>query len=119
MKALACALLALTLTACSGLPKLSLTPVQAEVGIGNETEHSEDNMVKTEINTGQEKHTEITANTVEQVENYITEAPIWLVMAFAFALALAVPSPLAYLTHRRVRKERDKYLNYILEANNG
>ncbi len=104
----------MVLTGCSGLPKLSLTPIQAEVGVGNETEHSEDNMAKVEVNTGQEKHTEITANTVEQVENHITESPIWLVVAFALALSLAIPSPLAYFTHRRVRKERDTYLKQLL-----
>ena len=77
-----CLLLTLVL-AIGGCSGLDLTPVSAEVGVGNDVEQSEKNMLKTEIQTGDNNRTEYIADTVLQKEINVEEYPLWLVIAFA------------------------------------
>lgn len=112
MKAILMALALVTLSACTGLPKLSVTPVDAELTVGgeHETEHAEDNMVKTDFSESSDTRNEIVASTVSQIENNIQEYPRWLILAFAMAVGLAVPSPLAAWSSWRQRRMLEKQI---------
>ena len=114
MKAL---LLALLLTGCAGLPKLSVTPVSVDSKIGgqHETAVAEDNMVK--VQTGDSSTTKYTAESVEQVYNDIENSPMWLVLAFAFAMGIAIPSPTSSYSNWARRRELKKQINQLLERN--
>ena len=102
--------LTFSLTSCSGF---DVTPVSAEVGVGNETENAERNMLKTEVNTGEENHTEYFADTVNQAEHYITEYPMWLVVAFA----LVMPAPWHVLSSWLLRRRYEKLLLKYVDQN--
>ena len=106
------------LCSCSGpLPKLSVTPVDAELTVGgtHDTQHAEDSMMK--VQTGDTSTSEYVAGTVEQVYNDIEEYPLWLVIAFA----LSVPSPIHaipnWFRNRRLRRQLDA-LTKAVEENN-
>jgi hypothetical protein len=101
-------------TSCSGvLPKLSLTPVSVDSQMGGvrETALEEDNMVK--VQTGDTTTAKYEADTVEQVYNDIQEYPMWLVLAFAFAVGMAVPSPIAAYGSWRQRKIMQKQIEFL------
>ena len=104
------------LTACSGLPKLSLTPVDADLTIGGEhkTGTSEESMLK--VQTGDSSQTEYVADMVEQTYNDIQEYPPWLILAFAVAVGLAVPSPLSVLSGWRTRRMYEKQISILTQA---
>ena len=101
-------------TSCSGvLPKLSLTPISVDSQMGGvrETALEEDNMVK--VQTGDTTTAKYEADTVEQVYNDIQEYPMWLVLAFAFAVGMAVPSPIAAYGSWRQRKIMQKQIEFL------
>ena len=101
-------------TSCSGvLPKLSLTPISVDSQMGGvrETALEEDNMVK--VQTGDTTTSKYEADTVEQVYNDIQEYPMWLVLAFAFAVGMAVPSPIAAYGSWRQRKIMQKQIEFL------
>ena len=108
------ALLAVTilLTACSGLPKLSLTPVSADLKVGGEHETgvAEDNMVK--VQTGNSSQTDYVTDKVEQTYNHIQEYPLWLIIMFAISL----PSPLSSFSQYRARTKLEKQIAQMQEA---
>ena len=95
----------LLLTGCAGLPKLSLTPISANIQAGGvrETAVKEDNMVK--VQTGDSSTIKYTAETVEQVYNDVQNSPMWLVLAFAFAMGIAIPSPTSVFCSWQRRRE--------------
>jgi hypothetical protein len=101
-------------TSCSGvLPKLSLTPVSVDSQMGGvrETAVEEDNMVK--VSNGDTTTSKYEADTVEQVYNDIQEYPTWLVLAFAFAVGMAIPSPIAAYGSWRQRKIMQKQIAFL------
>ena len=105
----------LTLVAsCSGvLPKLSVTPVSADLSVGgeHETATDEDNVIK--VQTGDSSNVKYDTETVEQVYNDISEVPTWLVLAFAFAVGIALPSPMAAWSSWRRRRELTKQITLL------
>jgi len=109
---------ALLLTGCTGLPKLSVTPISADIQAGGvrETAVKEDNMVK--VQTGDSSTIKYTAETVKQVYNDVENSPMWLVLAFAFAMGIAIPSPTSTYsnwTRRRDLKKQIAQLTQLLE----
>jgi hypothetical protein len=100
------------LTSCSGLPKLSVTPVSADLKVGgqHDTGTAEDNMVK--VQTGDTSQTEYVTDKVEQTYNEIQEYPLWLILAFAFCL----PSPLSSFSHWRTRRRLEKQIAQMWSA---
>ena len=106
-------ILALLLTGCAGLPKLSLTPVSADLAIGGEhqTGVKEDNMVK--VQTGDSSQTDYTADLVTQTYNDIQEYPAWLIMCFALAVGLALPSPVSSWGNWRQRRSLMKQIDSL------
>ena len=101
-------------TSCSGvLPKLSVTPVSAEATFGgeHETATDEDNVLK--VQTGDSSNIKYETETVEQVYNDISEVPTWLVLAFAFAVGIALPSPMAAWSSWRRRRELTKQITLL------
>ena len=115
MKFISTVVLALALAACTGLPKLSITPVSLDSTIGgeHETQVDEDNMIK--VQTGDSSNVRYVTDTVEQVYNEVQEYPLWLVLAFA----LALPTPFGifrgWRRNRRYEKQIDR-LNKQLEV---
>ena len=108
------AALVLALSSCSAMPDLSITPISADVQAGGvrETAVQEDNMVK--VQTGDSSTTKYEAEIVDQVYNDIQEYPFWLVWAFALAMGIALPSPIAAYSawgRRRELKETIVTLN--------
>ena len=107
------------LTGCSAMPDLSITPINADMqnGGSRETAVKEDNMVK--VQTGDSKTIKYESDTVEQIFNDIQEYPSWLVWAFAVAMGIAIPSPLATYgawSRRRDLKKQINMLTKMLEA---
>lgn len=98
MKKSATLLLALTLTACTGLPKVGLTPISADLAIGGQHEvgTKEDAVVKmhNEERPQQNSYIAEDGGVVNQHDHYITEYPIWLVIGFGFLAAVGIPSPI-------------------------
>ena len=99
------AALVLALSSCSAMPDLAITPISADVQAGGyrETAVQEDNMVK--VQTGDSSTTKYTAETVEQVYNDVENSPMWLVLAFAFAMGIAIPSPTSVFCGWQRRRE--------------
>lgn len=106
-------ILVIFLSGCAGLPKLSLTPVSADLAIGGEHETGvkEDNMVK--VQTGDSAQTDYTADLVTQTYNDIQEYPEWLIMCFALAVGLALPSPVSSWGNWRQRRALTKQVDSL------
>ena len=106
-------LLTALLAACAGLPKMSLTPISADIQAGGvrETTNAEDNMVK--VQTGDSSTIKYTAEKVEQVYNDVENSPMWLVLAFAFAMGIAIPSPTSVFSSWARRRELQKQINTL------
>ena len=107
------------LTGCSAMPDLAITPISADMqnGGSRETAVKEDNMIK--VQTGDSKTIKYESDTVEQIFNDIQEYPSWLVWAFAVAMGIAIPSPLATYgawSRRRDLKKQINMLTKMLEA---
>mgnify|MGYP003651198685 CR=1 FL=1 len=109
----------LLLTGCAGLPKLSVTPVSVDSKIGgqHETAVAEDNMIK--VQTGDSSTIKYTAETVEQVYNDVENSPMWLVLAFAFAMGIAIPSPTSVFGSWARRRELQKQINTLTKLLEG
>lgn len=109
-------LLIVTLGACGTLPKLSLTPISADANFGgqHETATDEDNVVK--VQTGDSSNVKYDTDTVEQVYNDIQEYPTWLVLAFAFAVGMALPSPISAWGSYRRRKLLERQVEMLTKA---
>ena len=104
------AVLVLVLSSCSAMPDLSITPISADIQAGGvrETAVKEDNMVK--VQTGDSSTIKYTAETVEQVYNDVENSPMWLVLAFAFAMGIAIPSPTSVFGSWARRRELKKQI---------
>jgi hypothetical protein len=104
------------LISCSGLPKLSLTPVDADVTVGgqHETQSSEESMVK--VQTGDSSQTEYNADAVTQTYQNIQEYPAWLILAFACAVGLAVPSPFSAWSSWQQRRRLESMIDKLLAS---
>jgi hypothetical protein len=113
MKLLSLILVGVLLAGCGGLPKMSLTPISADAKFGGEhdTGVQEDNMVK--VQTGDTSQTEYVADTVSQTYNDIQEYPLWLILAFALAVGLALPSPLSAYAGWRSRRQMQKQIDTL------
>jgi len=112
------AALVLALSSCSAMPDLSITPISADVQAGGyrETAVQEDNMVK--VQTGDSSTIKYEAEIVDQVYNDIQEYPFWLVWAFAVAMGIAVPSPIAaYSAWSRRRELRAQIKTLTVQLN--
>jgi len=101
------------------MPDLAITPISADMQNGGirETAVKEDNMIK--VQTGDSKTIKYESDTVEQIFNDIQEYPSWLVWAFAVAMGIAIPSPLATYgawSRRRDLKKQINMLTKMLEA---
>ena len=110
--------LVLALSSCSAIPDLSITPISADVQAGGvrETAVQEDNMVK--VQTGDSSTIKYEAEIVDQVYNDIQEYPFWLVWAFAVAMGIAVPSPIAaYSAWSRRRELRAQIKTLTVQLN--
>ena len=110
--------LALVLSSCSTMmPDLSITPISADVQAGGvrETAVKEDNMIK--VQTGDSATTKYEAEIVDQVYNDIQEYPFWLVWAFAVAMGIAVPSPIAAYSAWSRRRELKATIKLLTEIN--
>ncbi len=108
------AVLLLSVAGCSTMmPDLSITPISADVQAGGvrETAVQEDNMVK--VQTGDSSTTKYAAEHVEQVYNDVENSPMWLVLAFAFAMGIALPSPIAAYSAWSRRRELQKQINTL------
>lgn len=108
--------LVLSLTSCRGMPKLAVTPVSVESSIGGEhqTQEDEDNVVKVE--TGDSSNIHYVTDTVDQVYNDIQQYPIWLVWAFACAVGMALPSPIAAWSGWRRRKDHSRKNRELIDV---
>jgi hypothetical protein len=106
-------ILALLLTGCTGLPSMSLTPVSADLKVGgkHETGVAEDNMVK--VATGDTTSAHYEADLVQQTYTDIQQYPLWLVLAFAFAVGMALPSPIAAYGAWRQRRLLEKQIQWL------
>ena len=111
-------LLTVLLAGCTGMPKLSLTPVSVDATVGgqHETGTSEESMVK--VQTGDSNTTKYTAEKVEQVYNDVENSPMWLVLAFAFAMGIAIPSPTATYSNWTRRRDLKKQVSTLTEQLN-
>tara|TARA_B110000967_G_C18624937_1_gene430729 strand:+ start:194 stop:568 length:375 start_codon:yes stop_codon:yes gene_type:complete len=110
--------LVLALSSCSAMPDLAITPISADVQAGGvrETAVQEDNMVK--VQTGDSSTIKYEAEIVDQVYNDIQEYPFWLVWAFAVAMGIAVPSPIAaYSAWSRRRELRAQIKTLTVQLN--
>lgn len=108
-------ILALLLTGCTGLPSMSLTPVSADLEVGgtHETGIEEESFVK--VATGDSATSSYTAELVEQTYTDVQEYPMWLVLAFAFAVGMALPSPIAAYGAWRQRRILEKQITMLTE----
>ena len=106
-------ILALLLTGCTGLPSMSLTPVSADLTVGgtHETGIEEESFVK--VATGDSVTSSYTAERVEQTYTDIQQYPLWLVLAFAFAVGMALPSPIAAYGAWRQRRTLEKQIQWL------
>jgi hypothetical protein len=112
------AALVIALSSCSAMPDLAITPISADVQAGGvrETAVKEDNMVK--VQTGDSSTVKYEAEKVEQVYNDIQEYPFWLVWAFALAMGIALPSPIAaYSAWSRRRELRAQIKTLTVQLN--
>ena len=111
------AALVLALSSCSAMPDLSITPISADVQAGGvrETANKEDNMIK--VQTGDSSTIKYEAEIVDQVYNDIQEYPFWLVWAFAVAMGIAVPSPIAAYSAWSRRRELKATIKLLTEVN--
>tara|TARA_R110000764_G_scaffold5602_4_gene22035 strand:- start:1638 stop:1997 length:360 start_codon:yes stop_codon:yes gene_type:complete len=111
------AVLVLVLSGCSAMPDLSITPISADVQAGGvrETAVQEDNMVK--VQTGDSSTIKYEAEIVDQVYNDIQEYPFWLVWAFALAMGIALPSPIAAYSAWSRRRELQRTIALLTELN--
>jgi hypothetical protein len=112
------AALVLALSSCSAMPDLAITPISADVQAGGvrETANKEDNMIK--VQTGDSSTIKYEAEIVDQVYNDIQEYPFWLVWAFAVAMGIAVPSPIAaYSAWSRRRELRAQIKTLTVQLN--
>ena len=73
-------------------------------------------MVK--VQTGDSSQTSNEADLITQTTNNIEEYPIWLVLAFALALGLALPSPLAVFGRWRERRAHRKEVDRLWQMLN-
>ena len=108
-----------TLSSCSAIPDLAITPISADMQNGGtrETAVKEDNMIK--VHTGSSSTVKYEAALVEQVYNDIQEYPMWLVLAFAFAVGMAIPSPIAAYgawRQRKIMQNQIAFLSKLLAA---
>jgi hypothetical protein len=108
------------LTSCSALPSLAkLWPskdgveVNADLQAGGSREIGvqEDNTVK--VQTGDSSQNEYVADTVTQTYQEIQEYPAWLILAFAAAVGLAVPSPFSAWSAWRLRRRHDRLIDRL------
>ena len=108
-------ILALLLTGCTGLPSMSLTPVSADLTVGgtHETGIEEESFVK--VATGDSVTSSYTAELVQQTYTDVQEYPMWLVLAFAFAVGMALPSPIAAYGAWRQRRTLEKQIARLTE----
>ena len=108
-------ILALLLTGCTGLPSMSLTPVSADLTVGgtHETGIEEESFVK--VATGDNVTSSYTADLVKQTYTDVQEYPMWLVLAFAFAVGMALPSPIAAYGAWRQRRILEKQITMLTE----
>jgi hypothetical protein len=108
-------ILALLLTGCTGLPSMSLTPVSADLTVGgtHETGIEEESFVK--VATGDSVTSSYTADLVKQTYTDVQEYPMWLVLAFAFAVGMALPSPIAAYGAWRQRRILEKQITMLTE----
>lgn len=106
----------LAMGACGALPKLSVTPISVDSTMGGEHETAidEDNMVK--VQTGDSSTTRYESDTVEQIYNDVQEYPLWLVLAFAIAVGIALPSPVAAWGNYRRRRLLEKQIEALTKA---
>lgn len=109
----------ISMGACGALPKMSLTPISVDSQMGGvrETTLKEDNMVK--VQTGNTTTSKYEADTVEQIYNDIQEYPMWLVLSFAFAVGMAIPSPIAAYgawRQRKIMQTQIAFLSKLLAA---
>jgi hypothetical protein len=112
------AALVLALSSCSAMPDLAITPISADVQAGGvrETANKEDNMIK--VQTGDSSTIKYEAEIVDQVYNDIQEYPFWLVWAFAIAMGIAIPSPIAaYSAWSRRRELRAQIKTLTVQLN--
>ena len=108
-------LIALLLTGCAGMPSMSLTPVSADLTVGgtHETGIEEKSFVK--VATGDSTTSSYTAELVEQTYTDVQEYPLWLVLAFALAVGMALPSPIAAYGAWRQRRTLEKQIARLTE----
>jgi hypothetical protein len=111
------AALVIALSSCSAMPDLAITPISADVQAGGhrETAVQEDNMVK--VQTGDSSTIKYEAEIVDQVYNDIQEYPFWLVWAFALAMGIALPSPIASYSAWSRRCELKETIALLTEIN--
>lgn len=94
---------------------MSLTPVSADLTVGgtHETGIEEESFVK--VATGDSVTSSYTADLVEQTYTDVQEYPMWLVLAFAFAVGMALPSPIAAYGAWRQRRTLEKQIARLTE----
>jgi hypothetical protein len=111
------AALVLALSSCSAMPDLAITPISADMQNGGtrETANKEDNMIK--VQTGDSSTIKYEAQVVDQVYNDIQEYPFWLVWAFALAMGIALPSPIAAYSAWSRRRELKETIALLTELN--
>ena len=101
---------------CGVLPDIGLTPINVATKLWGEhdTAIDEDNMVK--VQTGDSSTTRYESETVEQIYNDVQEYPLWLVLAFAIAVGIALPSPVAAWGNYRRRRLLEKQIEALTKA---
>ena len=106
----------LAIGSCGVIPDIGLTPISADATFGGEHEVAidEDNMVK--VQTGDSSTTKYESETVEQIYNDVQEYPLWLVLAFAIAVGIALPSPVAAWGNYRRRRLLEKQIEVLTKA---
>ncbi len=65
------------------------------------------------VQTGDSSTSSYKADTVKQTYNAIQEYPLWLVLAFALAVGLALPSPIAAYGSYRQRRTLEKQIDNL------
>ena len=105
----------LALGSCTGLPKMTITPVDLDTNIGgeHETASNEDSIIK--IQSGDQSNTKYVAEKVDQAYTTIQEYPLWLVLAFAVATGLAIPSPTNAYANWRQRRRLEKQIDMLIK----
>lgn len=106
-----------SVVACTGLPKLSLTPVSVESEIGGEHSTASERDAVVALDSGDTAN--YVADTVEQTYETIHQYPLWLILSFALAVGMAIPSPIAAWSHWQRRRDLRKVNTALLEALKG